>query len=205
MKGLLYKDLFAVVKYYKTYFFLILVFMAASWLDPENLFYSLYPCILVGSIIMSLISMDESSKWNMTCGFLPFTQTQLVCVKYLLGLVLASVFLLLAVGGQLVRMIVQDALMWEELGMMAVMMVSCGFLMPGLMLPFIYKFGVEKGRLVYLIVLGGSAGLLAFFGTNGMMTEFMVDLPVALIALAALALYGGSCLISIGICKRKNG
>lgn len=205
MKGLLYKDLFAVVKYYKTYFFLILVFMAASWLDPENLFYSLYPCILVGSIIVSLISMDEGSKWNMTCGFLPFTQTQLVCVKYLLGLILASVFLLLTIGGQVVRMVVQNVLMWEELGMMAVMMVSCGFLMPGLLLPFIYQFGVEKGRLVYMIVLGGSAGLLAFFGTNGMMTEFMVDLPVALIALAALALYGGSCLISIGICKRKNG
>lgn len=204
MKGLLYKDLFTVVKYYKTYFFLIMVFMAASWLDPENLFYSLYPCILVGSIIVSLISMDESSKWNMTCGFLPFTQTQLVCVKYLLGLVLASVFLLLTVGGQLVRMIVQDVLMWEELGMMAVMMVSCGFLMPGLMLPFIYKFGVEKGRLVYLIVLGSSSGLLAYFGTSGMMAEFVVDLPVALIGVAALALYGESCLISIGICKKKR-
>ncbi len=205
MKGLLYKDLFAVVKYYKSYFFLILIFMAASWLDPENLFYSLYPCILVGSIIVSLISMDESSKWNMTCGFLPFTQTQLVCVKYLVGLVLASVFLLLTVGGQLVRMIVQDVQMWEDLGMMSVMMISCGFLMPGLMLPFIYKFGVEKGRLVYIIVLGASAGVLAYFGTNGMMAEFVVDLPVALIAVAAAAVYGISCLISIGICKRKNG
>lgn len=205
MKGLLYKDLFAVVKYYKSYFFLILIFLAASWFDPENLFYSLYPCILVGSIIVSLISMDESSKWNMTCGFLPFSQTQLVCVKYLVGLVLASSFLVITVGGQTVRMMVQDALVWEELALMAVMMISTGFLMPGLMLPFIYKFGVEKGRLAYIVVLGASAGILAYFGTNGMMAQFMVDLPVALIAVGAAAVYGVSCLISIGICKRKNG
>ena len=204
MKGLLYKDLFAVVKYYKSYFFMILIFLAASWFDPENLFYSLYPCILVGSIIVSLISMDESSKWNMTCGFLPFSQTQLVCVKYLIGLILASSFLVITIGGQTVRMMVQDALVWEELGLMAVMMISTGFLMPGLMLPFIYKFGVEKGRLAYIVVLGGSAGVLAYFGTNGMMARFMVDLPVALIAVAAAVVYGVSCLISIGICKRKR-
>lgn len=205
MKGLLYKDLFAVVKYYKSYFFLILIFMAASWMDPENLFYSLYPCILVGSIIVSLISMDENSKWNMTCGFLPFTQSGLVCVKYLVGLILASVFLVITIGGQAVRMLVQGVLVWEELGLMSVMMISCGILMPGLMLPFIYKFGVEKGRLAYIVVLGASAGLLAYFGTNGEMAEFAVDLPVALIAVAAAAVYGVSCLISIGICKRKNG
>lgn len=204
MKGLLYKDLFAVVKHYKSYFFFILVFLAASWYNPENLFYSVYPCILVGSIIVSLISMDEGSKWNMTCGFLPFTQEQLVGVKYLVGLVLAGSFFLITVGAQAVRMLVQEVLVWEELGMMAVMMISCGLMMPGLMLPFIFKYGVEKGRLVYLIVLGGSAGLLAYFGTSGMMAQMRLDFPVGVIALAALALYGVSCWISIGICKRRR-
>ena len=88
MKGLIYKDMLAVVKHYRTYFLMCLIFMAVSWGDAENLFYTLYPCILIGSILVSLIALDESSKWNMTCGFLPFSQGLLVGVKYLVGLIL---------------------------------------------------------------------------------------------------------------------
>lgn len=203
MKGLIYKDLLAVVKHYRTYFLLCLVFMAVSWFDPENLFYTLYPCILIGSILVGLIALDESSKWNLTCGFLPFTQEQLVGVKYLVGLILTGTFFLIIVGGQAVRMLIQGALVPDELMMLAVLIVSTGLVMPGLMLPFIYKFGVEKGRLAYLLTLGGSAGLLAYFGTNGQMTGLVFEPPVGLIALAAVAVYGVSCGISIVICKRK--
>lgn len=204
MKGLLYKDLLATVKHYRTYFLLCIVFMVASWFDPENMFYCLYPCILIGSILVSLIALDENSKWNMTCGFLPFTQEQLVGVKYLLGLILALFVLLFSVGGQAVRMLTQGELVPEELMMLGVLIVSTGLVMPGLMLPFIYKFGVEKGRLAYLMTLGGSAGLLAYFGTNGMMAQINYEFPVWLIAVAAVAVYAASCLISIGICKGKR-
>lgn len=203
MKGLLYKDLLAAVKHYRIYFFVCLIFMGASWFDPENLFYSLYPCILIGSILVSLIALDESSKWNMTCGFLPFSQEQLVGVKYLLGLMLAGAILLITVCGRIVRMLVLGQLVWEELRMLCVLVVSTSLVMPGLMLPFIYKFGVEKGRMAYLLTLGGSAGLLAYFGTNGMMAQMRFDFSVWLVVLAAAAIYGVSCLISIAICKRR--
>ena len=203
MKGLLYKDLLAVVKHYRTYFLLCIVFMVASWFDPENMFYTLYPCILIGSILVSLIALDESSKWNMTCGFRPFTQEQLVRAKYLLGLIMALSIFLISVGGQAARMLIQGAFVLEDVMMLAMMVISTGLVMPGIMLPFIYKFGVEKGRLVYLMTLGCSAGLLAYFGTNGMMVEFLPEIPMGLVALAAVVVYGLSCVISIGICKRK--
>ena len=51
MEGLIYKDLLAVVKHYRTYFLMCLIFMAVSWVDPENLFYTLLPCILIGTIL----------------------------------------------------------------------------------------------------------------------------------------------------------
>lgn len=203
MRGLLYKDLLAVAKHYRTYFLLCMIFMAASWFDPENLFYTLYPCILIGSIVVGLIALDESSKWNMTCGFLPFTQEMLVGVKYLVGLILAASFFLVTVGGQLVRMLLLGDLVWEKLVTLCVLVVSAALMMPGLMLPFIYKFGVEKGRLAYLLTLGGSAGLLAYFGTNGQMARMRFDFPVWIVAVAAVAVYGVSCLISIGVRKRK--
>lgn len=203
MKGLIYKDLLAVVKHYRTYFLLCIIFMVASWFDPENLFYTLYPCILIGSILVSLIALDESSKWNMTCGFLPFTQEQLVGAKYLLGLMMAFSIFLISVGGQVVRMLIQDVLVIKDVMMLAMLIISTGLVMPGIMLPFIYKFGVEKGRLVYLMTLGGSAGLLAYFGTNGMMVEILPEIPMGLVALAAVAVYGVSCVISVRICKRK--
>ena len=204
MKGLIYKDLLAIAKHYRTYFLLCLVFMAASWFDPENLFYALYPCILVGSILVSLIALDENSKWNVTCGFLPYSQEQLVGVKYLVGVILVGSFFLIIVGGQAVRMVLQDAFAGEKLTMLAVLVLSTGLVMPGLMLPFIYRFGVEKGRLAYLLTLGGSAGLLAYFGTNGQMAQMRFDCSVWIVVLAAMAVYGISCLISMTVCKRKG-
>ena len=119
------------------------------------------------------------------------------------GLGLAGLFFLLIVGGHAVRMLIQGALVWDELMMLTVLIISTGLVMPGLMLPFIYRLGVEKGRLAYLLTLGGSAGLLAYFGTNGQMGQLRFDFPVWVAAVVALAVYGGSCLISIGICKRK--
>ena len=203
MKGLIYKDLLGVVKHYRTYFPVCLVFMGVSWFAPEILFYSLYPCILIGSILVGLIALDENSKWNMTCGFLPFTQEQLVGARYLVGLILAGAVFLVIVGGQAVRMVIQDAFVWEELMMLSALTVSAGLVMPGLMLPFIYKFGVEKGRLAYLVTLGGSAGLLACFGTNGQIGQTLAAFPVWIVAVAAMAVYGASCMISVGICKGR--
>ena len=204
MKGLIYKELLAVVKHYRTYFLMCLIFIAASWFDPENLFYSLYPSILIGSVLVGLIALDENSKWNLTCGFLPFTQEMLVGTRYLVGMLLTGAVFLLVVGGQAVRMLIRGSLNWGDLSMLAVLTVSTGLVMPGLMLPFIYKFGVEKGRLAYLLALGGGAGTLAYFGTNGQMARMRFEFPVWIVAVAAAAVYGISCLISVGVCKRKT-
>ena len=204
MKGLLYKDFLSIVKHYRTYFLLCLVFMVVSWFSPENLFYSLYPCVLIGSILVGLVALDENSKWNTTCGFLPFTQELLVGVKYLMGLILTGLFLLIIVGGHTVRMLIQGAVAVEELMILLMLTISTGLVMPGLMLPYIYKFGVEKGRLAYLLTLGGAAGLLAYFGTNGTMFQLAFEPPVGLTVAIAIAVYGVSCVISIGICRKKQ-
>lgn len=204
MKGLIYKDLYTVWKFYRNYVMLVLVFLAASWFNRENLFFALYPCIISGTITVSLISLDERDGWNTTCGFLPFSDAQLVVARYLMGLILLGGFFVLVIGVQMMQMVLMDGwIHMEDLSAIAGMLTTLGLISPAIMLPLIYKFGAEKGRLAYMLVVGATAGITAFLATSGRILEMEIRLTFLPLLAASLAVYGLSCLISIWICEKR--
>lgn len=205
MKGLLYKDLFSVFKYYRSYLVLVAVFLAMSFMNKENLFFVFYPCLVTGMIVVSLISVDEKEGWNTTSGFLPFSNAQLVGSRYLTGLVINGTFFLLTMGVQITRMLVVDGmLVTKDLELIGSTLIAMGLLAPGIMLPFIYKFGPEKGRIAYTLVVGAMAGVIAYGSASGMVLEAAVDLPVYALSVGAAVFYALSFLISVRICDRRK-
>ncbi len=88
MKGLLLKDVYIIGKLCKTYFLMDIIFFAAFYLggDSDKIFWLFYPCIFSGMLPMTLISFDERERWDKYAGTLPYTRTQLVSSKYLIGL-----------------------------------------------------------------------------------------------------------------------
>lgn len=205
MKGLIYKDLFSVMKYYRSYLILVVVFLAMSFMNKENLFFVFYPCLVTGMIVVSLIAVDEKEGWNTTCGFLPFSNRQLVGARYLTGLIFNGLFFLLTMAVQLARMLVMEgAVSVAELETIGGALIALGLMSPGIMLPFIYKFGPEKGRIVYTMVIGGVAGLTAFATTSGMVLDATANLPAVALALGAGVFYGLSFLVSVRICQGRK-
>lgn len=49
MKGLLLKDFYMAAKYCKAVLLLVIVFLAASFLGEENIFFAVYPSMIAGS------------------------------------------------------------------------------------------------------------------------------------------------------------
>ena len=201
MKALIYKDFLAIWKYCRTYVLMCAVFLVSSVFIEEYSFLQMYPLIFMGMLVNTLIAYDERDKWDRQVLTMPVTRTQYVSAKYLTGLILQGVVLVLtslahALQLHLTKSLVWDAF-WVDIAMLVVLAVSA----PSLILPFIFKNGSEKGRRAYLIVFGTLFAVVAAGGVVleklGMVVE-LTELPMGIIsALAALILYPASWALSV--------
>ena len=104
MKALIYKDLLAVWKYCRTHIFMCAAFLLASIFVEEYSFLQMYPLIFIGMLVNTLIAYDERDKWDRQVLTMPVTRTQYVSAKYLTGLILQGVVLLLTAGAHALQL-----------------------------------------------------------------------------------------------------
>ena len=213
MKGLLLKDLYMSEKYCRVFLLIVVVFFGMSLMSGPGFFLLAYPCILVGLIPSSLVSYDEREKWDVYSGTLPCSRRQLVSCKYLVGLigelpVICITTVLYALG--LFRMGAFDP--HAVLGMAAVFLLL-GLIGPAATLPFMFRFGAEKGRIVYFAVIillcGGSAAFGSIQVPGGENIPgagaFMPQAGVSLLmAFLALLIYAVSWKLSIVFYEKKE-
>lgn len=159
MKGLLLKDFYMLKKYCKTYLLLVLVFLIASFYDSDNWFCYLYPCIFAGIIPITLLGYDERSKWNEYCSVLPYTKTQIVSSKYLMGIFIQVIVVLLFVLSITLKMCISGLFNIKALLSVTSVMICVFLCSTAFCLPFMFKFGVEKGRLAYFFMIGASCAV----------------------------------------------
>ena len=151
------------------------VFLAMSAVvsvTDSNLFLSFYPCLLAGMIPGTLLAYDEQSKWDAYSGALACTRSQLVSAKYLVGLGLEAAMLLLCVAASAFRMSRNGAITGVELLLQAGIMVLISLIVPAVTLPLMFRFGVEKGRVAFFVVVAAACvGSLTLSRTAGQALE----------------------------------
>lgn len=207
MKGLLLKDLYMATKYCRSFLLVIVVFLSISFLGEDNLIFGFYPCLFCGMIPASLLSYDERSKWNVYCGTLPYTRAQFVSVKYLFGLCAGAVVFILSGVTQAVRMNLAGTFTLGVWMSTMVILLAMTLLAPAISLPFMFKLGVEKGRIAYYIalaVVGGTVAALAKVIVEEMKTQSLFGSPLPILCLGAIALYAISWYLSIVWYRRRE-
>lgn len=153
MKGLLLKDFYMMTKYYKSILLIMVIFIAVSLSGSNNLFFIFYPCLLSGVIPITLLSYDERSKWNEYCGTLPYKKSQLVSAKYLIGLFVQISVLILSGIVQAIRMNIDGVFILNNYLVLMAMLLIVSCVSASVFLPFMFKLGVEKGRIVYYVMI----------------------------------------------------
>ena len=145
MIGLLRKDLYMAWAYCKTFLLILAVFIAVGLSGEENSFFILYPMIIGMMLPVSLISYDERFKWHLCCDAMPVSRAMVVSSKYVLTLLtvlLVFVATMLAQWFRLTRMGNVERL-WELPGLL----LPIGLVGPAILMPVIFRLGVEKGRI----------------------------------------------------------
>ena len=202
MKGLLLKDTYMTVRLCRMFLLLDVVFLGVWIFGDGDLFFLTYPCLLTTMVPMTLISYDEREKWDVFAGTLPYSRAQLVSCKYLIGLCLSALILAVAAMGQVVR----DASGMEEfLSMLPVLLSAC-LLAPAVLYPFVFRFGAEKGRVVYYVVIavvcGGSVVLQNIEVASLLGSLSAGSIPTGM--LIAAAIYAASWLLSIRFYAKRE-
>ena len=207
MKGLLLKDFYLLKKYGRGYVMIAAIFIVISFLNPENLFFFFYPCIISGLVPITLISYDEREKWTVYAGTLPVTRARQVSSKYCISLITGGIMMALMTAGQTIARIRNGAL-GPDYGVMLLGMVSVILLVPALILPFVFRLGAEKGRIAYVVVLVVAAACMgALFGLGDVQVYPVVPAGAAgvfLILLAVIAVFVVSWILSIRIYEKRE-
>ena len=154
MKGLLLKDWYLMRKYCRSYLLITVVFIAVSFASNENLFFLFYPCFLCGMIPVTLLGYDERSKWLQYSQTMPYTKSQIVSGKYLIGLATQLSVLLIIGVAQAIRMKIGGTFVFGAYLVLMMLLLIMSLVASSLMLPFMFKLGVEKGRMAYYIMIG---------------------------------------------------
>ena len=207
MKGLLLKDWYMMRKYCRSYLLIAAVFIAVSLYSNYNLFFIFYHCMLCGMIHVNLIGYDERSRWMQYSGTLPYTKTQIVSAKYLIGL-LAQVTILIVTGiAQGVKMTVAGNFVFGEFVVLMLLMLIVATLTSSISLPFIFKLGVEKGRTAYFIMIGfvcGASILASSFFRGQLVAEIEPNAILAALAVAGIGVYALSWYLSVVFFKGRD-
>ena len=144
MKSLLLKDFYQLLCHFKVFCIVAVLFLVVVAVNGANLFAAIYLSAVIGITPMTLLAYDESSGWDIYAQTLPCTVAQLVAVKYIIGLVLNMAALLV-----LTLVIVLAGHGWGSLIIMTLTQLIFSLMVMALTLPLSFKFGTNKGRVIY--------------------------------------------------------
>lgn len=168
MKGLIIKDLYLMNKYCRACLLMALVF-AVSAAVGDSLFILFYPVVLGGIIPVTLLSYDEKSRWCVYAETFPYTRKEIVSSKYLITLLYLAVAVLLGAVSQAVNIVrTMGGFHVQMYVSIVISLLATGLIVPGMMLPAVFKLGVDKGRMAYYGVIVAACGL---FGALGVLTD----------------------------------
>ncbi len=207
MKGLLLKDLYMMVKYCRAYLLIAVVFSAVAFVDSSNLFLVFYPCILCGMIPVNLLAYDERSRWLQYSETMPYTRGQIVSGKYLIGLGAQAAMLIVTGITQAVKMNMDNVFHLKEYLILMMLLLVISLLASSISLPFMFKLGVEKGRMAYYIMIGVVCAA-SVLSSNLLTSEFPIQLQnnwvLPIVCLVGIGIYALSWYLSIFFYKKRE-
>lgn len=209
MKGLLLKDAYNIQANCRTYFIMVALFSVVSFMikDDAAMFWIFYPCVLASMIPVSLLSVDERERWNVYERCLPYTAKQIVTVKYLVGLVSGVMVVILIAVPRGIQALVLNQFYWNEFLFLVMLLVLCTLNTPLLLLPFVFKLGVEKGKILYYFFVGVIFGVsVALVQKGSRLFSYFSNHPmnIAVIFGVTVLLYIGSWRLSVHFYKNRE-
>jgi len=150
MKGLLLKDLFNLRRIMKQYFFVAALMFVWSVFLKNQMLFSMIMIMYSMMMLLTTMSFDESSQFNKYALTMPVTRRELAGEKYILMLLLMLAGVAVGfVGGGILSLFSSEEISWLSAENLVSIAAVSGVYVLGfsVLLPMIFKYGVEKSHL----------------------------------------------------------
>ena len=201
MKGLFLKDFYNVKNLILYYALVAAVFAVVSVVSSNIYFFCGFMIFISVGLVSSTISYDAQDKWDRYALSSGVSRRTAVLSKYVFTVV--TILCSLALG-----LILALALGYRQaVDFLPVVAYSfAGVLSVGIVLPCFFRFGVEKARVIYMIVIVFTVALMVGGISLFERLNFAAQAPWMLVLLAVLsvAILAISYFVSLRIYRNKE-
>lgn len=201
MKGLLLKDFYNVKNLILYYALVAAVFAVVSVVSSNIYFFCGFMIFISVGLVSSTISYDAQDKWDRYALSSGVSRRTAVLSKYVFTVV--TILCSLALG-----LILALVLGYRQaVDFLPVVAYSfAGVLSVGIVLPCFFRFGVEKARVIYMIVIVFTVALMVGGISLFERLNFAAQAPWMLVLLAVLsvAILAISYFVSLRIYRNKE-
>lgn len=200
MKGLLLKDWYLLIKKLKLVLLIMLLFACIPGYSI-----SFFAVLYAAFLPMTALAYDERSRWNDLAVMMPYSVPELVTSKYLLGII--GVFIAGIISAVAQFLSAGSGAAFYECAMSLLVMVCLSLIFLSVNMPIMFRLGVEKGRLIFmLLICGGTFGGMYFkdklITLSGQINT--VTMPILFLAVFTAIIVCASILISIQLYRSRQ-
>ena len=204
MKGLLQKDLYMILRYGRMLLAISALFTVfGAFSRGENFFFIFYPVLFAGVLPVTLQSYEERFGWDKYCDTLPLSRRTVVNARYIMTLLCFLALYVLTLAVQSAVLIPQGR--GQDALDLAALLPIFGLLAPSVMLPLTLRFGVEKARIAYYVIIGVVVALgVMSMERSSTLGEQIGSLGLMASLIVTVALFIGSWLLSIRLYEKRE-
>lgn len=177
MKGLLFKDLYVLTGQMRFFLILVLIFAILPGYSMSS-----FAIVYAAMLPYTSIAYDERAKWDQLAGMMPYSVRDIVGSKFMLGYLCVGAVALVSL---VARLLIPGG---DGNPLSLLTMVGVALLMMAVTLPFMLRFGVERGRMIFTLIMVaaacGSMTAMQLLNDSGELPQFLT-LGVPALAVAA--------------------
>ena len=176
MKALVQKDFYVIWKQMRM---LVLVLALLSMVNSA--FNTVFLVVWCSMLPYTAMAYDERSHWNQLAAMMPYSKRDIVLSKYVLG------WLCIAAAGVLCLALqaVSGIFFGNAPSVLTLLASLClGIICLDITLPAVLRFGVERGRMLFMVLIFGVA---VSVGALAEMVDEFPSLPIPLMMLLPVA------------------
>ena len=203
MNSLILKDFISLKSYSKSLAIIIGFFTIITFTNDELSFLSGMIILIMSMLPITSFSYDQHAKWDLFSQTLPVSRKRLVMSKYVLGIISIIAGAILAILLNVVVLLVKSLevdVWYLFLANSLIALVALLYL--SILIPLVYKFGVEKSRLLMIVVLAIPSVLAIGLSKAGVSIPVLDEITPAILVAIGLVFVVCVMLISYVISVR---
>lgn len=175
MSGLLVKEYYTLHRYIKQYILLFIFFGALTVYMDSVIYFQAMVTMSMCMLVFTGMSYDSTAGWDKYVMTMPVSRKDVVRSKYIICVIYAATAIV--VSG-IFSIIINRIYPMEDVGLMlmtimAMTLLCLIFIIYSILLPMIFKLGVEKTRILMIAVI--MIPVFAILGTAEYMPESVLD------------------------------